>query len=276
MANFHITLISPSGNIHVACFRESIILLKSSIEEIGHNCTFKANQFDLNSVNIVIGAHLLNPTAIPKNCKYIVYQFEQLSDSEGWFNGNLHKVLSGAIAVWDYSKDNVKFLKDKNINAKYLAMGYNENLQLINIATKKDIDILFYGSLNDRRKKIILQIEKITGKKVNTLFGIYSEKRDELIARSKVVLNLHFYEAQIFEVVRVSYLLNNRVAVVSEHSNFYPYKKIPLFLESNIERLGQEVLRLLENENLREVYSSLCYDAFKKEYPMSEILAKIL
>ena len=36
------------------------------------------------------------------------------------------------------------------------------------------------------------------------------------IARSKIVLNLHQYDAQVFEIVRVSYLLANRRAVVSE------------------------------------------------------------
>ena len=39
-----------------------------------------------------------------------------------------------------------------------------------------------------------------------------------LIARSKLVLNVHFYQAQILEMVRISYLLANRCAVLSEPS----------------------------------------------------------
>lgn len=40
-----------------------------------------------------------------------------------------------------------------------------------------------------------------------------------MIARAKIVLNLHLYDAQVFEIVRVSYLLANRKCVVSEIGN---------------------------------------------------------
>ncbi len=44
----------------------------------------------------------------------------------------------------------------------------------------------------------------------------HGRARDELISRAKVVLNVHFYPTAIFEIVRVSYLLANRKAVVGE------------------------------------------------------------
>ena len=47
-------------------------------------------------------------------------------------------------------------------------------------------------------------------------FNAYGGKRDALIARAKVVLNIHYYAAQVFEIVRVSYLLANSKAVVTE------------------------------------------------------------
>ena len=49
-----------------------------------------------------------------------------------------------------------------------------------------------------------------------TLTGCYGEARDQFIARSKVVLNLHYYDSKVFEIVRVSYLLSNFKAVVAE------------------------------------------------------------
>jgi hypothetical protein len=50
------------------------------------------------------------------------------------------------------------------------------------------------------------------------LFGVYGEQRDAIIARSKLVLNIHYYPAKIFEIVRISWLLANAVCVVSEDS----------------------------------------------------------
>jgi hypothetical protein len=37
-----------------------------------------------------------------------------------------------------------------------------------------------------------------------------------LFARAKIILNVHFYQAKLFEIVRVSYLLANKFCVVSE------------------------------------------------------------
>ena len=54
------------------------------------------------------------------------------------------------------------------------------------------------------------------GVRVEAVFGAYGAPRDHLISVSRLILNLHYYEAKVFEIVRVSYLLANRRAVVSE------------------------------------------------------------
>jgi hypothetical protein len=43
-------------------------------------------------------------------------------------------------------------------------------------------------------------------------------RRYQLIGRAKIVLNLHAYATEVFEIVRVSYLLANAKAVVAETS----------------------------------------------------------
>jgi hypothetical protein len=79
----------------------------------------------------------------------------------------------------------------------------------------QDIDVLFYGSVNERRARVIVELRN-RGLNAQAVFGVYGAPRDSLIARAKVVLNLHYYDTSIFEIVRVSYLLANRKAVVSE------------------------------------------------------------
>jgi hypothetical protein len=51
---------------------------------------------------------------------------------------------------------------------------------------------------------------------VKHLFSVYGSERDAAIADAKIVLNMHFYEDSIHEIVRTSYLLANSKAVVSE------------------------------------------------------------
>jgi hypothetical protein len=75
--------------------------------------------------------------------------------------------------------------------------------------------MLFYGSVNERRARA-LQALRASGLRVHAAYGVYGSDRDALVSRSKVVLNVHYYETSIFELVRVSYLLANRKAVVAE------------------------------------------------------------
>jgi hypothetical protein len=81
--------------------------------------------------------------------------------------------------------------------------------------SRQTTDVLFYGSLNGRRNAILAALKQ-AGLKVRHLFSVYGSERDAAIADAKVVLNLHFYEDSIHEIVRTSYLLANSKAVVTE------------------------------------------------------------
>jgi hypothetical protein len=118
--------------------------------------------------------------------------------------------------VWDYSTRNIEKLEEIGVNkVKLFKIGFQKELARLDKSKKKDIDVLFYGSVNERRRDIL---DKLVAKglTVKTLLGVYGRERDELVERSKLVLNHHYYNSQIFEIVRVFYLLTNSVAVVGE------------------------------------------------------------
>ena len=97
----------------------------------------------------------------------------------------------------------------------HVPIGYVPALTRI-VAVPEDIDVLFYGAMTDRRRAILDKL-RAKGFRVESLFGVYGAGRDAWIARSKIVINIHYSEqAKIFEIVRISYLLANRRAVVSE------------------------------------------------------------
>ena len=83
-----------------------------------------------------------------------------------------------------------------------MPIGYAPQLTRIAPAAE-DVDVLFVGSLNDRRRTVLDALEA-KGAKVERVFGVYGPERDGWLARAKICLNLHFYEARVFEVVRVS------------------------------------------------------------------------
>ena len=217
MSRFHITLVRPDGYLHTEAFREVAETLKFGLQSLGHTAHIQENAVDAMATNILLGAHLLTPDeALIVPAGSVVYNLEQLGGpslpKHFYELGIRHQ-------VWDYSLNNLKTWEVLRCARPpiHVPLGYVPELSRIPASKVQDIDVLFYGSLNDRRSRI-LQALKDSGVKVHTVFGVYGKERDTLIARSKIVLNVHFYSAKIFETVRVSYLLANSKAVVSECS----------------------------------------------------------
>lgn len=212
---FNICIIQPQGYTHSLAFLELGELLVFSLRALEHKAILQFNKIDNDAKNILIGFHLLDikyVSQLPKNS--ILINAEQFLGGTPWNENILQWIRS--FEVWDYSPQNIEFFKAQGIeNIKYLELGYQSELSRIETKAVQDIDVLFYGSINDRRAKI-LDALKSSGLNVHTSFGIYEKDRDDLIARSKLVLNLHYYDSEIFEVVRVFYLLANSIPVVGE------------------------------------------------------------
>jgi len=216
----NIGLIKPSGYIHASAFEEVSDSLIHAFYELGFIVKTSENSLIDDGVNIILGAHLLSEEdmAIIPECS-IIYNFEQITDDPACLTPAL-LALYNRHDIWDYSQKNITALRKKGITSRitHVPVGYAEILTKIAKAPVQDIDVLFYGSINERRRIVLDQLEQ-AGLKVERLFGVYGEERDKYIARSKIVLNMHYYESKIFEHVRVSYLLANRKAVVSEISD---------------------------------------------------------
>ncbi|MEY8017654.1 hypothetical protein [Mycobacterium servetii] len=164
---------------------------------------------------IVFGAnHLLQyGLELPKNP--IFYNLEQLGDDSPWMMAPEFVDLFRRYPIWDYSQANIEYLAGLGLpRPTYVPIGYVPELTRIAPAPE-DIDVLFYGLLSKRRYAVLRDLHD-RGFRVKWLTGVLGASRDAWIARSKIVLNLHYWDAKIFEIARVSYLLANRRAVVSE------------------------------------------------------------
>jgi hypothetical protein len=153
---------------------------------------------------------------------FIAVQMEQTGvDDSRWMRQEYYDMLDKAIEVWDYSKVNIKnFSKKINVIIKHVPIMYMDCIHNKNkLLQKKDIDVLFMGSMNERRKKIIHDL-KDNGINVHVApYNLWGQKRDNMLARSKIVLNIHFYENAILETTRLSYVLSlGECIVVSEKS----------------------------------------------------------
>lgn len=208
-------IVTPDNYVHARAFDECAAALSEAFTELGGSAPLVRDPRDWHGrAPIVVGPHLL-PKDTPLPDGSILVNFEQVSAREGWI-GEDYLTLLSRYPVLDYSARNCAALSGRGIlHAGLLGIGFVEGLTKIAARPDQDIDVLFYGSINPRRAHVIEGL-KARGLNVVTLFGAYGAERDQMIARAKVVLNLHFYDAAIFEVVRVSYLLANAVCVLSE------------------------------------------------------------
>lgn len=214
---YQVVLIQPPGYPHTAALMEVGETLIHGLRALGLPTALATNMFAPEGLNIVLGAHLLagrNVELLPDNVA--LYNLEQIEPALFERYPQL-STLYGRHEVWDYSQRNIEQLRPLNPRLYHLPVGTMPEMTRIPAAPRQDIDVLFYGSANERRKVVLRQIAA-SGLKLSAVFGVYGTQRDALIARSKVVLNLHQHEAQVFEVVRVSYLLSNHKAVVTELS----------------------------------------------------------
>jgi len=217
MASYHIGIIRPEGYQHSDCFYEVAEGLQSALRSLGHSVVVAENSVDAQATSIVLGAHLLTQAEMESlPAATIVYNLEQLGGSAlpAWY-----MTLGSRLRIWDYSPLHIEMWKQMPCVAEpvLVEIGFAPELRKIPLGAKPEIDVLFYGSVNERRRKILAALQD-AGLKVHAAFGIYGRDRDLLIAHSKIVLNLHAHETKAFEIVRVSYLLANAKAVVSEES----------------------------------------------------------
>ena len=207
------------GYLHYRVFDEVVESLLFGLIECGVAACVVDNELDPKVPNIVIGAHLLSDgqlDALPQNV--ILYNFEQFCCNSVWIRPSYINALSSH-RCWDYSRYNIAALTRlrPNVSPEFVPVGYAPLLTRWSKPSgdEEEIDVLFYGCMNPRRKKV-LDALAAEGYIVQIAFGVYGTERDSIIRKAKLVLNIHYYDSHILEAVRVSYLMANSKAVVSE------------------------------------------------------------
>jgi hypothetical protein len=261
---FAVAVVAPPSNPTIGGgFREIAEGLHRALLALGHDSVL-TSRLDLDDRRtIVLGAnHLIHyGLEVPRNP--IFYNLEQLSDDSPWIAMPEFIDLFRRHRNWDYSQANIEYLAALGLPPPtYVPIGYVPELTRIPQAAE-DIDVLFYGVLSERRYAILRDLRD-RGLRVKWLSGVLGTSRDAWIARSRIVLNLHYWDAKIFEIARVSYLLANRRTVVSERGTDPTLERE---LESGVafadyDELVDRCVELLGDEQKRREIAERGYEAF--------------
>ncbi len=213
----------------------------------------------------------------PKN--YITLNTEPLKRKH-WID-KLQDKIQRSIYIIDYTYTHSSFYNNWNLkNYKIMPFGYCENNELVyqqsikkDIENIKDIDVLFYGSMTNRRHYFYDHISEFCYKnnlnfifRHNDLYN-YKEKSD-IISRSKIVLSIaHEENLNTNDTFRLSFLLSNKAFFLCEKMGdiiFEDEVKDCFIFYEGIEELKSKILYYVNNEKARDIATNNIYNYCKK------------
>ncbi len=262
-----IVQIVPDDFLDAGVFTEVAETLLSGFRALGYGSVLRVNGFRSGTPAVVLAAHLIHPQDAPRvPSGVIIYNLEQIRPGAWAANPGYLEVL-GRHTVWDCNADSAQAITAAtgNPDVHHVGLGFAPELARIAPEPVQDIDVLFYGSLTPRRQAV-LETLIMVGLRVHVAFGVYGAARDALIARAKLVLNLHAHDGWGFEIVRVSYLLTNRKAVVCEADD--PSEIEPDLRDAVLgvpyDQLGEACLHLLQDDLARDHLAARGHAAFRR------------
>ncbi|HSV34631.1 MAG TPA: glycosyltransferase [Ramlibacter sp.] len=202
-------------------FTEAALCLRDAIRATGLRSELWVNQADARAITIVLGA-------VPPRCvvverldprKTVVFNFEQFGSTSALVGDDYRQWLKDRL-VADYHSHNVAYLKREHGDTQQafeLPLVPSPALAYPAPSEGKTVDVLFFGTLSERRARILQALEA-AGLSVQAVSGAYANELAPAIVRARLVLHVHFYETGLFPVARVLQPVVQGVPVVCETS----------------------------------------------------------
>ena len=192
-------------------------LIESRLKERGIRSEIHVGSFDKfeDIPYIIICPQFLKK--FPKT--YAVFQMEQTVTSR-WLTEDYLEILRHAIAVLDYSSNNIEYFAQYPEIAKKIFFVPIDVLKQYEFEAQEapECDVLFYGDPHcPRRQKLLEELEKHFS--VEVISNSFGEEIYGKIRSAKVLLNIHYYENSLLETTRLCEALSVGAGViVSEES----------------------------------------------------------
>jgi hypothetical protein len=238
---------------------------------LGYAVERRINCFDADALNIVFGFSVPYQLGLldtfPENT--IFFNMEQYV-GKPLVNTSVH-YLANKFQIWDYSLGNVATLNalSPKYPVFYAPISYAPILEKVPKGVEQDIDVLCYGDLTAERgatvRRVAAKRPDLTGLSAMILCNVWGTQRDEFVARSKVVASVP--RGNIFEIVRISYLLSNKKPVVCEYRDEMEIEEDlrngnPII--AGVEDFRNKCQELIDNDAERARYAEQGYEIFRQ------------
>lgn len=221
LPDVHIAIMQPAGYVHSLALVDPARFIRHQLRRFGVQVTMSKNRLRGDAINLVLGAHLGFPPAWRERHACLLVNLEQLGPGGAQVAGEYLELLKTS-GVVDYDLANLTAYGADPVDVPLIPFRHAPYLEAQAAAAPRledrPIDLLFFGSLNDRRRRIIERIEACGVTVAMFDQPLYGQERDRYICQAKAVLNCHYYESATFEQVRAFHCLSLGTPVISERS----------------------------------------------------------
>lgn len=216
MPEIEIIQIRPSSRPGAAALDDVVLYVSQFLAENKVSWSHSLNSVSSKKTRkILVGGHLLNEFKFLSSDD-IVLNTEPLFENKFRANTAFHNLITSDQSPWiaDYSLKNLSLVSgEKKYWTHFPAL---RSYSLDGLHDKKDLDLVFFGTISDSRLKKIRKLEKY-GFSVSIISGLYGSYRDAEICRAMYSINVHFFESKLFETIRCVTSMRLGVPVISEH-----------------------------------------------------------
>ena len=279
---------------------EIAAVLAAALSDLGYDTVFPAPglpESGRERVNLVMAPHEFF-TLQRDRTEHELLQAAAASVSIGveqpgtrWFELGTHYAGVGA-AVLDISPYAVDELRTRGLDATQLQLGYHPSWDRWGgePAHPRPTDLLFLGSMTPRRDRILAEAAHLLWdcKADIRLFEfprpmsepranfVAAEAKWDLLASSRVLLNVHRDEVPYFEWVRVLEAVVNGCLVVSESSTDYgPLVPGEHLIAAPADVVGAYAASMVVDEPFRAELASAAYDFVRTKLELKTLLQPV-
>ena len=217
------------SHVNIALFSRSLCgeiadMFQGGLAELGHTADIQMFTLVPASINIVMPAVLFPIEALPKIPPATVfYNTEDLEHQPSDKQQAVLELTRRGFPVWDYARKNLGWFAARGYpdQVRHVPLGYAKTAdRIVRLPwEQRTIDVLFYGKLTQRRVDVIAALMR-TSLTVGAFSHAYGTLRDELMSRSKLVLNVPAVPSFVAECPRVTFCASNQKLCVSERPSY--------------------------------------------------------
>lgn len=262
--------------VTIANIPEAAEMLKYSFEELGIPTVIEDDaNLSPKVFHIDVYIRALRPHRVDlavSNCK-VLFQTEELWNRRETGIYDLSNRYDRVLEMYD---ENVKIPRGTE-NVVYCPVGYTPSYSMnYPEPEERDIDILFWGALTERRQEILNEVCcKFYDKHIVASSSLYGKAREIAIMRSKIVLNIKAHNMWSFGPIHILPAIANSRFVLAEKANggYGPFVPDRHFKEyETVDELLDSISYWLNNDNERETFEKEAMELVKNECYFTPIL----